>query len=322
MAGTRRDFNLDELLGERYVKHYLRFIDGAGSKFYVAPDPDMPGEYTRYSYRVAEDDEQIERRGSGPDTCSSSFGLATLPGFVWDVCGYYRRLGVDPSATRRQLRLAYLHHGGLDDQRMTYALTQLLNPAVRRAYDLASPLVPFLLDQETNERLKAAAAREAARRTARAGHMVDTDAVLGDWGYRQRATREDAMPSYGRARDEDEALPGLPLGASLDPWGMQWSWYVLDDPELASGLHPGWLAAWQRELRLELHNRGYQVSFAVGVMGDASFFRIWRMTDGVCIVFLSREQEPVPGLARKAVDQMITLSGVPRHGHAQRFRSI
>lgn len=328
---TQRDeFNLDELLGERYVRHYLRFIRDSASPFYMAPDPSRPepeGEnfWRRSTRKLYDTDDDIERHGDGPDNCSSSFALDTLPGFVWDVCGYYRLLGAHPQMTRRQLRLAYLRHGGLNSRRKTYALKQLLDERVKKLYDRHDPLTPFLLDQDTADAIKRAAALTAMRRTAKAGRPVSAGDVLTDWGMRQNTTREDAKRAYEQMGMPDPQGKYGPessaLGATLTGWEYQWSWYVLDDPRILDGFDYSYLATWQHLIRVVLDMHGRTARFAVGVKpGDG--YRVWRMSGGMCIVFLGRDQEAdLLHLARKAVDEVMHLSSGGKRRHGIRKRS-
>ena len=323
---TQRDeFNLDELLGERYVRHYLRFIRDTADPFYMAPDPVDPEEsfWRRSTRRVLDAEDGPERHGTGPDDCSSSFALDRLPGFVWDVCGYYRRLGAHPQMTRRQLRLAYLRNGGLTSRRKTYALKQLLDERVKKLYDRHDPLTPFLIDQDTADAIKRAAALTAMRRTAKAGRPVSVGTVLTDWGMRQNASREEARRAYeqmGMPDPQGKYGPeSTPLGGSLTGWEYQWSWYVLDDPRILEGFDYAYLQTWQHLIRVVLDMHGRRARFAVGVKpGDG--YRVWRMSSGMCIVFLGRDQEAeLLSLARKAVDEVMHLSGgKKRHGIRKR----
>jgi len=312
----RPPFNLDELLGEAHVRHYLRFIDSGARDFYVAPSAPHSDRYVTVESAPA-DTNQVERRGWGPDTCSSSFALAVQPQFVWDVCSYYRRLHVPFWATRRQLRLAYIRRGGPFSPRLTYAFKQLLDPVVRAAYDAATPLRPFFLDADTQEAVKRAAALEAARRTAEQGIPATVEEVLEERGIRQRreslrdAMREGRPPQ--ELPEDDRPLDGLPLGSSISPWERQWSWF-------ARGKSIGWLAPvsrleeWQRLLRRELAAREITISFAVGFCPGFRWYA-WRPREGTGIVFLGLDAVPDEVLAMQAVADYLSFSSLssPRH---------
>src|SRR5690348_4532650 len=75
------------------------------------------------------------RLGWGPDRWSTSMALVPVERVCHDVNGYYRELGVDWRATRKELLQAYLAKDGQSDVRLTYVFKQLLNPQVREAYD-------------------------------------------------------------------------------------------------------------------------------------------------------------------------------------------
>jgi hypothetical protein len=307
----RREFDLDELLGERYVRHYLRFIQGPQEKVFVQEDPKEPWTWRATHERPPDErpGTMVERVGTGPDRCSSSYAIEPLPGFVWDVCGYYRILQAPWWATRSQLQRAYARLGGNMGQgsaRMTYALRQLTDPVIRRLYDLAGPLRPFILDQDTAEAIKRAAAREAARRSLLYGQAVSMGRILEEQGLRQ-SRREDAPPPEQRMRQE-----GRPLGWSMRGWGSQWSWFIMDMADEDEDPATGWyleywriMEVWQRTMREELADRGVVIMFGVGLC-KGSGYKLWPLTDGARIVFLGRESPPTRRLAREAVIEMLS----------------
>lgn len=294
------DLNLDELLGEPYVRHYLRLVDSGSAEFYVSGEapvrfgslPDLP------------DTGPGVLHGTGPDSCSASFALAVQPEFVWDVCGYYRRLGVPWWATRRELRIAYTRRRGADSVRLTNAFRVLVNALLRQSYDLASPLRPFLADPETEAAIKRAAWDEARRRGL-TGTPDEIDAVLAEQGYKRApdqplAGRGDAM------REQEKAQPGhddasTALGASLSPWERRWSWYTTDGVTVSD---TGRLEEWQALLRREFAARGVSESFAVGFCAG-SHVKSWHAEGGGGIVFLGSHAEPTDQLAVSAVIQYL-----------------
>ncbi|THA72448.1 hypothetical protein E6R60_26305 [Streptomyces sp. A0642] len=78
-----------------------------------------------------------------PEHVTLSTSTALLPYrrralVIYDVNGYYRALGADVRATRRELADAYRATGG-NDPYATYAFRQLLNTRTRAAYDEAPP---------------------------------------------------------------------------------------------------------------------------------------------------------------------------------------
>ena len=324
---SSREFNLDEILGPEYVRHYLRFIHGAGETFYVGPDrpkPDKPWRETIPPSRTDSTDDRprsdIEHIGYGPDLCSTSVALDIVPGFVWDVCGYYRRLGLGTHwwATRPEILAAGQARGALHRPRLLYALNQLLSRKVRRSYDRAVPTEPWLLDQETNDGLKAAAAMAAARHNAAHGGAMSSDDVLAEWGLKQRSTREEAMA--GQAPDAMTPLPGQPLGYSVRGWIGQWSYYIMGeaDWDLTETETGEMLAVWQRMIREELADRGEVTRFAVGLC-RGTWLKLWPLSGGECIVFLGRDQQLTSRAVRQAADRILDTRRPP-NGNAERLR--
>jgi hypothetical protein len=310
-----RPFNLDELLGPEHVQHYLRFITPTrdnilGSQLpppryadYWEPEEPLDSR-PRWVPAATSADDGIERRGYGAEYCSSSFELAVPRPFVWDVCGYYRTLGVSADATRLQLREGAIRNGGADSLKVNYALKQLLNPVIRRLYDAALPTEPFIHDRETMENLKRAALRQAARESWESGEEVTLDDVLARQGYRQTNGDEPAggrteVPGWADQDDADKPSE-YALGGTISPWLLKWSWYAWEPPMGFRGYwDPAPLARWQDMLRREFSALGVSMSFAVGLFeGDG--WKLFRLSGGLCIVFLARGEFPDEELAASA----------------------
>lgn len=280
-AGDRH-FNLDSLLGEKYVRHYLKFIRGPGNQFVVQPGvmPDseyVPRDGPQPQWRAwAERADapygqpppaalQLRRLGSGPDACSPSGELAPHPGFIWDVCGYYRRLGCSPYATRTQLARAYMARGGQDSIPMTYALHQLLDPERRRRYD-ATPLGDlFLEDLPTREWLKAKAVMLATRIRAETGKEVQVGEIYREWGVGD-VPGADGMPvsEPPGPPSPPEPEPGRLGDSPVFRWQMEWSWWERGSSPLHSPID---LEVWQGLLIIAFREKGLIIPFAVG-FGD------------------------------------------------------
>lgn len=120
------------------VRDYLGALDEAelDCQLYAAPAPP-----------AGADPAQPFGWGDGPVTCSTNTALVKIPVVIIDANGYYTELGIRfpfrPS--KGQLRRAYQDRGGPDSVRLTYILTQLLRPGVRRAYD-ATPVGDLYAD--------------------------------------------------------------------------------------------------------------------------------------------------------------------------------
>lgn len=298
-----RYFNLDELLGDEYVRHYLRFINGTGNQFYVNTGT-VTGtvsaagwNYDDWPARPLQAD-VVMRRGSGPDYCSSSTVLAVSPEVCWDVCGYYRRLGVHWKATRLQLRIAYIKRGGPVSRSLTYALHQLLDKELRAVYDRMPLGGLFLADRDVQEGLKRAAAAMAARMAA-CGRLVSSEDVLRDWGFGtepgkpEASSREQAQAAAGQlAPDPDETL-----GSSISDWSLDWSYYVMSPRDPGES---GDLPAWQDLLREAFRIRGLpSARFAVGICSGADYL-IWRRMSPDAGIILLGIEPPTLSLALRA----------------------
>lgn len=72
--------------------------------------------------------------GDGPPEASTSHTIERQP-FVWDGNGFYRRLGLAPGATRRQVATAYMALDGQRSSRLTTAARTLIDKSAKRSYD-------------------------------------------------------------------------------------------------------------------------------------------------------------------------------------------
>lgn len=357
-----RDFNLDELLGQEYVEHYLKFITPRPDNIFGRELPagriaGLDGDLQFHQeFAVHEENdayswdqwsEGIEQRGLGAATCSTSYDLAVLGDrFIWDVCEYYRTLRVDTRATRSQLKAALRRLGrrqGQHTAKQAYAAHQLLNDVVRRLYDRAVPTKPFFLDLETTERIKKAAVFQAARERHMHPDEVteeQVDQVFSRWGInRNKPGQEQTAEEIGerqRLRDEfmkanesrEEGRPEHALGGSLSPWALKWSWYAWHERSDRPGERwdARYLERWQGLLREAFAYRGVTVRFAVG-LHSGSGWKLFRLSDGVCIVFLARDEYPDEFLAEAAVDYIVESEKVvqgrqSRHGRKNRREGI
>jgi len=76
--------------------------------------------------------ERPVRLGWGPARWSTSMALVPMDRVCHDVNGYYRELGVDWRATKKELKEAYVERDGPNDARLTYVFKQLLDPLTPR----------------------------------------------------------------------------------------------------------------------------------------------------------------------------------------------
>lgn len=325
--GTLR---LDELLGEEYVRHYARILSSSSQEFAamqlsMAVQAPEEGGHAAYSWReprrgvLTDDGWLLSPEGAGDRRASSCTELAVQPQVCWDVCGYYRRLGVGWRAAKREIAQAQLRiDPGRDDGQVSYAVAQLLDPVIRRAYDLMPLGGLFMGDRDVREMIERAAAREAARRNA-AVHAADPEAyadameaatdqgeVLREWGFdKDGVSEEDARERLGEAfrqgRSPDE------LGSTLASWELNWGWYRMTDPydeDPWEGTGPGALAVllerWQAMIARAFSALGEHAEFAVGIWAGRAT-KNWRDSNESCIVFFIGTGQPTQQAASEAV---------------------
>jgi hypothetical protein len=229
----------------------------------------------------------IERAGGPAETASSCTALQPYPAACWDVCGYYRRLGIGWRAGWKEMREAYTRLGGQDDPDLTYAMKQLLDPGLRREYDALPLGALWLRDRDTADRVRRDSIRESARRRSR-GSGISADEVLDEWGYGTTQDRPDAA--------EAAVLPDWARQRGSRPWDCDWSYYVLGDPAARGAFDPvrvreALLPRWQQALAAALSRAGKHVSFAVGVSPDTpdGFFLATSPYTDSLIIFLASD---------------------------------
>lgn len=316
------NLRLDEALGERFVKHYIDVLSSSNEQFAAmqltaavrAPAVDDPADQT-YSWREPRgplvDGYELTQGGRGPRVCSSSQALALLPEVCWDVCGYYRMLGVHWKATNKEIRLAYLEKDPRqEDPDLFYAMSQLLDPLIRRAYDLMSLGELFMGDRNVRERIDAAAAQEASRRNADAwlaGEAYDEKEqnkdVLREWGFERVSSADEARERL-RAQYASQTPLGseeTALGKTLSGWDRRWGYYHLVDPyDDTPALDARVLEIWQALLCRALSDRGVTVAFSVGTWPGHGP-KILLDSNEPCIIFFIGNEPPNPELATDAV---------------------
>lgn len=290
---------LDEALGERYVRHYTRILASSNEEFAamqlsmaVLPDADegpAPGSWLPARPEMTWDGWSVVPEGVPDRAASSCTDLAVLPEVCWDVCGYYRALGLHWRATRAQIvRAAVDLDPGRHDRRVAYATSQLLDPVIRRAYDMMPQGGLFLGDRDVREQIERMAAMEASRRTAEAGQPVAQGQVLGEWGFDKGVPEEEArerLAGQFRAGDSPDAL-----GSTLSSWERGWGWYRLadpyDDPYQDPPGDPAALEEWQALVAAALSARGIRMSFSVGTWPGPGPRQEWRDGNKPCIFFI------------------------------------
>lgn len=312
--------DLDDFLTEDEVRHYAKFLGEDALRHFVHPDPGQPWTWTatavaddqpapgRYGQiaaieRIEPRDETLIRHGFGPDLCSSSQELAPSPQWCWDVCGYYRRLGLDWRATKKQIRMALVKRTamvlGRGNARLVYAAHQLLDDPIRHEYDRVPLGMLFLKDKDTEDMLKRAAHAAASAMAARGRPDVTPEDVLGDWGF--SVGPRGGPGGEGREGQAPVAPLPPPPGRLAAFWELLWAWYAEPGPA------PTWraceieeLEAWQLMLVRAFSARGIRARFAVGRC-SAETFDIRPAPDPGILVVLLGKGGPTPAKATEAV---------------------
>lgn len=235
--------------------------------------------------------------GHGPVECSTCTALSVPRVIVWDSNGYYRELGVDSTATRAQLRRAYVGRGGSSSARLTYALKQLLDPEVRAAYD-ATPLGRVFMDRyvlaDLNRRIKDRLARQTQRLTS-SGWLVTEEVerlllerLADQFGMERVDGSSEDSPQDSVDADSEHGQDDQQFGFS----SYRWRSGASSDQRLER---------WQTDLIRAFASRGIVTRLAVGVHGGTSgdlacpwlLARVGYRT----VVFLHEGQEPSMALA-------------------------
>lgn len=254
--------------------------------------PRVPDEGLKYESPV--------RLGWGPARWSTSTALVPVERVCHDVNGYYRELGVDWRASRKELKEAYMALDGQGSARLTYVFKQLLDPLTREAYDKSPKGSPFL-DDYTEDDLKRRAHEEAGRRSAM-GQKASSQDVLGEWGYVVLDDEEplDTVRGMGQDLPQHKAKRREPWGYSYYAW--QTERFVQDESRLR---------AWQELLSSADKPSGSCPEIAIGLtsstrMSDLPF--MIEMVGNVPVVFFSTEQEPNLEVASQAISRLLEFS--------------
>lgn len=298
---------LDAILGPEGVRHYTRILSSASPEFAERQyrtaqiaDPEHWDPAPWQAERV--EDGLVRMRGYLPAVASSCRDLERLPSHCWDVCGYYRRLGVRWRATAKELRIAC---NTLDprqeDERIMYAFKQLRDPVIRRLYDLMPLGGVFLLDKEVNAAIKRAAAREAARRMRDGEDGGAREDVMSEWGF------DEVSPGEGQER---AVAASLPPSARQRSWGSSWGYYALVRPGTDWSGMPGAedMGDWQAMIADALARRGIRARFAVGGTDEAESLLVLRDSNQACIFITGKGISPEK--AEEAVRMGISLGHI------------
>jgi hypothetical protein len=233
------------------------------------------------------------RLGRGPLSWSTCTALLRVEKPCWDVNGYYRELGVDWRATRKELREAYAALDGQSSTRLTYVFKQLLNPKVREAYD-RMPKGSTFLDAYTDEQLKRRAHEESGRRAAQ-GQLISPEQVLDEWGYAVLGDDEvDSVSPIGKDQINHEAEP---WEYSFYAWKT--SSYLPDESRLRR---------WQELLSTAATRYGVRPEMIIGAtaLSDQPF--MLENVNGSPVVFFSEDTPPESSIADDVIESYLRIS--------------
>jgi hypothetical protein len=297
--GPDGDIDLDRALGSA-MGHYVALMVSGTQGTCVQP-----------LGAVGEESEHgpVMRQGFGrPVRASASGTVARQPEWVWDVCAYYLVLGVHWRATRGEIRRAYVaacarDDGQEQDEQLTYALAQLLDERVRRAYDMMPLGGVFTWDRDIEAAIKRAAAAEAGRRMAEGDQATARD-VMEEMGFQSEPPApeddEDAGEQAAAVRAREAATT-----AARTRWSLQWGYYVLPGRYGAIHADEALLEAWQGMVAAALRERGISMAFAVG-QGRTGSPSVLRNINEPCIFVVTKEGAS-PARAESAVEKGIAL---------------
>lgn len=239
------------------------------------------------------------RLGWGPDRWSTSMALVPVVHVCHDVNGYYRELGVDWRATRKELMQAYMAKDGQSSVRLTYVFKQLLDPLIREAYDKSPKGEPFL-DDYTQDDLKKRAHMEASRRSG-LGEVVSAEDVLGEMGYVTLDEEEGVDTVRATRQDLSQRKAGR---------GWRYSYYAWQTREFVQD--ESRLQEWQDLLsKSSVERMGSSAEVAIGVtsmlgLSDRPF--IIETVGNKPVIFFSTEAEPTSDVATQALTEFLTSS--------------
>jgi hypothetical protein len=235
------------------------------------------------------------RLGKGPLKWSTCTALVPVVRVCHDVNGYYRDLGVEWTATRRELGQAYMDLGGPESIRLTYVIKQLLNPRVREAYDRTAAGEVFLDDYtDPEKKLKRQAREESARRLMR-GESSSAQEVLDEWGY--MLLDEEGLDNVSPLVN-DRPQPEQPWGYSYYAW------------KTGSYLPHGgiFLRKWQELLSAAASRHGAHPEMILGTtsLSDQPF--MMEDVNDSTVVFFSEDCAPSEQIADDVIGQLLHSS--------------
>lgn len=256
------------------------------------------GECNRCGCRPADvvftaDVEDPRLGGWGPIEAKAGVGLDLVPRFIWDVNRYYRRLGVDPRCSKREIREAYQRANGQESPELTAIVKFLLDDEQRWRYDNL-PIGRINIDDQIMNTIRIAESRMASEKIARG------EASLAEMQHLFLNTEEPDETVLDGGGDEDQ--DDVPPRSS----GFNWGHYVW-----RSGCEDfRRLAEWQGALAAAIGEQRGDISFAVGFVGHADVPFDVTVVGYRVVAFLNDKQPISEDAVAEAATRVVQLKGV------------
>lgn len=241
----------------------------------------------------------LDISGYGPLLVSTCRAVARIP--LWDVNGYYRELGFafGDRPTMAQLRVAYLHHGGVDSPRLTSIMSYLWHN--KRDYDRRA-FGDVVFDQLFSEQIN-----RAALTRARQEGTTQSD-VLDEWGL----SKQDQLP-----RPEAEIRAYSPTSPRHVPSArVTWPWSFYR--EYSVQINTALLARWQQLL---LKEELPIPRFAVGYTGVGYPFDV-QVVGGEWTFLLNEDVDATEKLAEEARQKVLLLNAEYAFSHSREHHEV
>lgn len=235
--------------------------------------------------------------GWGLRWCSTSKGLVVAQPFRWDVNGFYARLGVDPTATRTELREAYRRvQGEGADPRLSEALKYLLHGKQRWAYD-RRPLGQPVNDEALYQAILTKSTQAVA------------DAIRSG----------DEVPQWVQDLSADEpdetVLDPVTPARHSEPWPFSFFTWQSGNRNSVT------MQRWQELLLLEMTGTEEVYRLSVGFSGRC-MEQPWevKVVDHLVVAFLSDTEEPTAEYAKAclAAIHQVRATGCAAHNNQER----
>lgn len=185
------------------------------------------------------------------------------PLFAWDVNGWYRHLRIPFPYRVRRTRLAqhYLAVGGQWDARATWIFKQLLQPVVRRSYDLTPLGALYEADPVVQRALKDKVTRAKARALAEGRAEITDEEAAEEIGI-------DLKENSGTGLDEIHEWPQTEASG----FGA-YSYWVQDmlDLPLYDDLYIEHLEVWRRLIHRIAVQAGMNLRFSLGLTAGSDY---------------------------------------------------